>query len=190
MAGEGSGQSEGSGGVAARATDRVRYTSGCPNYGVVGAHVDLTVVDEEVVGDLTQLIEGLLVPVGYGLVRVVAAGHDERDASVAKQQVVQRRVGEHHAQSLLTRGDRFGNTIVFPTLHEHYGMGGRGEQFFLFRRDVADPSYLREVAGHEGEGLVLADLAGPQGPHRLLVEGVARQMIATEALYGDDGPAA
>jgi hypothetical protein len=53
------------------------------------------VVDQEVVGDLSQLVEGLFVPVGYRLVGVVAAGHHERYPRVAQEQVVQRGVGEH-----------------------------------------------------------------------------------------------
>ena len=84
-------------GVASGAPDGVRLPPGDPYHAVVGAHVDGPVVDQEVVGDLPDLLEGLLVPVGYGLVGVVAAGHDERDARVGHQQVVQRGVGEHDA---------------------------------------------------------------------------------------------
>src|SRR5215210_4509894 len=54
--GEVCGQPERCRGVASGATDRVRSSSGRADYGVVAAHVDLTVVDEEVVGDLAQLV--------------------------------------------------------------------------------------------------------------------------------------
>src|SRR5215210_8530187 len=65
------GQSERRRGVASGATDRVLYSCDCTTYGVVAAHVDLTVVDQEVVGDLAELVECFLVPVGDGFVRVV-----------------------------------------------------------------------------------------------------------------------
>src|SRR4028118_282013 len=54
---------------------------------------------------------------------------------------------------------------------------------------VAELPGLREVAGHEREGFVLAHLAAPQGPDRSGVERVAGQGVAAEALDGDDGGA-
>src|SRR5215212_8441316 len=117
------GQPERSRGVATGATDGVWSFSGCTDHSVVAAHVDLPVVDQEVVGDLAQLVQRFLVPICDGLVRVVAAGHDERDARVAQEEVVQRRVREHYAQSALARGDLFGDTGILPTFQEHYGAG-------------------------------------------------------------------
>src|SRR5919107_1077541 len=183
------GQPERCRGVATGATDRVRPSSRCTDHGVVAAHVDLTVVDEEVVGDFAQLIQRFLVAIGDGLVRVVAAGHDERDARVAQKQVVQRRVSEHHAQGFLARGYLFGDTGTLPTFQEYYGACRRGEQRLFVRGDEADLTYLSEAACHEREGLVLAHLAAPQGPYSLLVERVAGQMVTAETLYGDDSPA-
>ena len=85
-------------------------------------------MDQEVVGDLPDLLEGLLVPVGDGLVGVVAAGHDERDARIGHQQVVQRGVGEHDAQGALARGHCLGDPAIIPALEEHYGPRRRGEE--------------------------------------------------------------
>ena len=45
-----------------------------------------------------QALERVVVAVGDRLVGDVAAGHHERRARVGEQQVVQRRVGEHHAE--------------------------------------------------------------------------------------------
>src|SRR5215204_5142821 len=114
------GQPERCRGVATGATDRVRTSSRCTDHGVVAAHVDLTVVNQEVVGDLAQLIQRFLVAIGDGLVRVVAAGHKKRDARIAQEEVVQRRVREHYAQSALARGDLFGDTGILPTFQQHY----------------------------------------------------------------------
>ena len=147
-------------------------------------------MDQEEVGDVAELLEGLLVPVGYGLVGVVAAGHHERDAGVAQEQVVQRGVGEHDAQSVLARGHVFGHVAALPALQEHYGAGRRGEKLLLFRVLSAQLAHLFEIPGHEREGLVLAHLAATQGPHRPLVERVAGEVVASESLDGDDGPPA
>ena len=47
------------------------------------------------------------------------------------------------------------------------------------------PRHLH-VGDHEGEGLVVARLAAPELGHRVVVGRVARQVIATDALHGED----
>ena len=47
---------------------------------------------------------------------------------------------------------------------------------------------MSEILSHERERFVLAHLAAPEGPHRPLVERVAGEVVASEALDGDDGP--
>src|SRR5215212_7646876 len=116
-------------------------------------------MDEEVVGDLAELIQRLPVAVGDGFVGVVAAGHYERDARLAQEQVVKRRIREHHTQRFLAWGDLFGDAGTLQALQEHYGTGWRGEQRLFLGRDAADLMYLFQVTGHEREGLVLAHLA-------------------------------
>src|SRR5918998_4414381 len=148
-------------GVAAGAPDLVHLPTHDPYHAVVAAHVDGTVVDQEVVGDLSQLLGGLLVPVGYGLVGVVAARHHERDTRVVQQQVVQRGVSEHDAQGVLPRSHLLGYLAAWQALQEHYRARRGGEQLLFFGPYPAELSRLLEVAGHEREGLVLAHLATP-----------------------------
>ena len=57
-------------------------------------------------------------------------------------------------------------------------------------RHLADLLHHAEVGRHEREGLVLPDLPGPQLADGLLVASVADQVIAAEALEGDDTAAA
>src|SRR5919199_1876815 len=59
-----------------------------PHHTIVAAHVDGPVVDQEEVGYVPKLLEGFLVPIGYGLVGAVAAGHHERYPRIVQQQVV------------------------------------------------------------------------------------------------------
>src|SRR3712207_1025735 len=66
--------------VASGAPDGIHPPSGYSHHAIVGAHVDEPIVHQEVVGDVPDLLEGLLVSVGYGLVGVVAAGHHQRDS--------------------------------------------------------------------------------------------------------------
>src|ERR687893_612786 len=82
--------------VSPGAPDRIYLSPGYPHHAVVGAHVYGSVVDQEVVGDDPDLLKGLLVSVGYGLVGVVAAGHHERYPGVVQEQMVQRGVGQHY----------------------------------------------------------------------------------------------
>ena len=66
---------------------------------VVGAGLDRAVVHAEQVGDLVQPSESIVVAVGDRLVGDVGAGHHQRvTGEVRQQQVVQRRVRQHHAE--------------------------------------------------------------------------------------------
>src|SRR5829696_4117254 len=92
VTGEPPGESQRRRRVAARAPEWIGSPRGYLKHAVVAARVDGAVVHEKVVRYVAELLERLLVPVRDRLVGVVAAGHDEGDARVAKQQVVQRRV--------------------------------------------------------------------------------------------------
>src|SRR4028119_1590464 len=176
--------------VAAGAPEGRGSARGYPNHAVVATGVDGTVVDEKEIGYLAELHKRLVVAVGDRLVRVVAAGHYERDARIPQQQVVQRRVREHHPERRLARGDLVDDPTLFATPQEDYGAGRGSEEGLFLMGYVAEFPHLHEVAGHEREGFVLAHLAAPQGPDRSGVERVAGQMVATEALDGDDGACA
>ena len=91
--GEATAQPERCGSVSAGTPNRIRPSSGGPHHGIVTAHMDFAVVNQEVVGDLAQLLERFFILVSNGLVGVVPAGHHERDTRVAQQQVMERRVG-------------------------------------------------------------------------------------------------
>ena len=86
---------------------------------VLAAPVDRTVVAEERVGDPAEPLARLVVVVGDRLVRAVAARHHERSAEVGEQQVVERRVREHHAEPRAARRDRRSDRRVRAPAHEH-----------------------------------------------------------------------
>ena len=93
-------------------------TADCPHHAIVAAGVDEAVVREEAVGDRVELRESFVVAVGDRLVRAVAAGHHEGDARVVQQEVMQGRVGEHHAESCLARARLLGDAGVRPPVEQ------------------------------------------------------------------------
>ena len=120
------------------------------------------------------------------LVGHVAAGHDERHADVGQQQVVQRRVGEHHAELARARRDataRRGASARRGAMT--IGRARRGERAVV--RCASSTSASRSASrDHQRERPVLAVLAGPQPRDRGLVVGAAREVEAADALDGDD----
>ena len=106
------GQREARGHVAARAAQHQRLgtqPAQRAHHRVVGARLDRAVVDEEQVGDAAQPRHRVVVAVGDRLVGDVAAGHHQRLAHVGQQQVVQRRVGQHHPEVRRARRHRLGH---------------------------------------------------------------------------------
>ena len=92
------GQRQRLGHVPARAAQQQRAPADRAHDRVVGARADRAVVHEDVVGDARQALDRVVVAVGDRLVGDVAAGHHQRRRGVGRQQVVQRRVGQHHAE--------------------------------------------------------------------------------------------
>ena len=86
--------------VPARTADHPYSPVDDPDHGVVVSRIDLAIVKEKAVCDGTEPQHGLVVVLGDRLFAHVAAGHDERRRYGAHEQVVHRRVRQHHAQLL------------------------------------------------------------------------------------------
>jgi hypothetical protein len=130
-------------------------------------------VEQEEVGDAAQPRERVLVLVGDRLVGDVAARHHQRDADVGEQQVMQRRVREHHAELGRPRGDRRRHLQVEAPDDDR--PRGRAQ----LRRPV-------DRAHHQRERPVLAVLARAQARDHLLVVRPAREVESADALDRDD----
>ncbi len=71
---------------------------------VVDAACDWALADEKDIGDAREPVEGVVVLVRDGLARPIGAGHDQqRRRAGREQQVMQRRVGQHHAVVAVVR---------------------------------------------------------------------------------------
>ena len=99
--------------VAARAADQQRRLADLGRQRahdrVVDPGLDRAVVDEEGVGDLAEPGERVSVVVGDRLVGDVARGQHQRDSGVGGEQVMKRRVGQHHAEVGRARRDLLGD---------------------------------------------------------------------------------
>ena len=128
----------------------------------------------------------VVVLVGDRLVGHVAARHNERLAHVGHQQMVERRVGQHHAELRRARRHRRRHARVRAPRRQHDRARGRQQQLLrgLAHRDQV--ARHRGIGGHQRERLVLAVLSRAELRHRILVSGQAGEMEAAEALDRDD----
>jgi hypothetical protein len=126
-------------------------------------------VDEEQVRDGAQAAPGVLVAVGDRLVGDVAAGEDERRAGVAGEQVVQRRVRQHHAELPVPRGDGGGHRRVRTARREDDRPLDRREQDLRFRETSTSARAAPNAPRRAGRTAVLAVLAGAEPGDRLFV---------------------
>ena len=140
-----------------------------PHHRVVGARVDRPVVQQQQVGDPGQALERVLVLEGDRLVGDVAAGHHERHARVGEQQVVQRRVREHHPELAGARRDRLRDGRAGRRGASTIGRVARAQQPLLLGAQLHQRRRRGDVGHHQRERLVLAVLARPQRRHRALV---------------------
>ena len=153
----------------------------------------MPVVPKPGVGDATKALEGVVVVRDDRLAGEVAARHDQylrtgRISGQAEQQMMHRRVGDHHADVGMGRGDRVRQSQQWSgalakqhdrspiVLQESaFGVVGVGEQV-----------HSREVGHHHRERFVAPILAFAQGGDRDIIGRVAGQVVAAETLHGDD----
>ncbi len=182
----GSGSSDGH--VAARAAQQLRPSGRHAHDRVVGPRLDRAVVQEEEVGDGGEPVARVLVAVGDRLVGGVAARHHERLPHAREQEVVERRVGEHHAQVPRRRSHRLRHGRRRPPARQHDRPPRRAQQLALRGLQRHQLERGVHVASHQCEGLVLAVLACAQLGHGEAVAGPAGEMEAAQPLHGDDRP--
>ena len=147
-------------------------------------------MDEEQVGDVAQPSHGVVVEVRDRLVGHVRARHDQRLADVGEQDVVQRRVGEHHAEVGRARGDGGGDRRPGAARGEDDRPRASGQHRLVGCAQLNELTRGRDRRHHQRKRLVLAMLARPQPRHRLLVGGPAGQVVSADPLDRNDRPAA
>ncbi len=171
-----------------RATPPAELDYACDR--VVGAHVDRAIVHEKRVGDRAEALERVLVLVRDRLLRSVPARHHQRRhaarGDVCHQQVVQRRVGEHHAELARMRCDLRRNLGRLATLGQNDRPRAALQQHPLRLVDPNQPARRAHVGDHQRERPPFAVLARAECAHAVPRIGAAREVIAAKALDGDD----
>ena len=140
---------------------------------------------QERVGDLAEPSPGLVVLVCDRLVRAIAARHHQSATELREQEMVERRVRQHHPEPRRLGRDRRRDRSIGTPPDEHDRPLARVEESCLVLVEVCQPLGL---VGHHRERLVLAELARAQPGDRGLVGGVAGEVIAAEPLDGEDRP--
>jgi hypothetical protein len=83
----------GGGGGAARAPDGARFFSFHQVNAVIVAGMDVTIVQQEVIGNAVKSAQGLVVILADRLLAQVATGHDQRSCRMVEEDMVQGRIG-------------------------------------------------------------------------------------------------
>jgi hypothetical protein len=168
---------------------------------VVDAGDDFAVVHEIRIGDALQSRQRLAVVAHDGLAAGVGAGHDQSQSlrhgepirscrasgRFVEEQELDRRARQHRAEFGETRRDAGQRGVAALALpQQHHRPLARFEQCAL---GLAHPGVVRDgrrIREHHGEGLLLAVLALAQARHGFGVGRIADEMVAAEALDGDD----
>ena len=136
---------------------------------VVRGRFDLPVVQEEEVGDASELLERVAVAVSDGLVGEIARGHHQRSTHLGEEQVMQGGVRQDQAHERVAGRDaggdgasRRGAAPGRSAARSRRGGPGRPRE----QRDLVRG---REIADHHREGLLVALL-----PPAQLRDGVPR----------------
>ena len=176
------------GGVAARPADDRLASGDDAGHGVVVARPDLPVVDEEAVGEPGEPRERVLVVGRQRLVGQVAGGQDDRAADRLEQEVVERRVGQEHAQAPVAGGHGGRDARVGRPGVPRAGRSvvRAGEDRPLQGAEPAQGGGRTRVADHHRERLRPAPLAVAEAADRRIVGGVAGEVVAAESLDRDD----
>ena len=172
-------QKQGLRGIAAAAPQEIVLAVKDPKQGVVAPGDNVPVVHQETVSDPFQLLQGLPVVVHHGTVRPVGAGHHQ-GVEALHQQVVQRRIGQHHAQIPVLTEIR-ADSVLFP--QQHNGPTVAGQTLLLLGRELAQRADCLHTAAHQGKGLFVPVFPPAQLPQGLLPVDFTGQVEATQSLH-------
>jgi hypothetical protein len=121
--------------------------------------VDRAIVGEEEIGDRRQPLECLIVAVDDRLIGDVAARHHQRPAAPGEQQLVERRVGEDHAELPKPRCHPGGQRGRGSAGGEDDGALVGRQKSLLDGAEIYQRPRRRDRRDHHRERLVLAVLA-------------------------------
>ncbi len=144
---------------------------------------------QEEIGNRGQPFEGFNLARNDRLAGDVAAGRNNRKAELPHQQMMDRRVGQQHAEPRIAGRDCLRYQLSGPP-QKHDRPRRPGEQRCLDRSNLAVFADLGERGKHHREGLVRPALTGTKPLHRRLVACIGEKMKSADPLQRDDRPLA
>jgi len=105
--------------------------------GIISAHVDSAIVQQEVVSNPAELSQGNGVRKADRFVRDVAAGHYQRLFETSQEKLMQRRIRQHEAEVVNSRSYGGGDPTVFPSLQQHNRSLQRAQQRCFGNSNIA-----------------------------------------------------
>ena len=129
-------------------------------------------------------MQRVFVLVGDRLARTIRAGHHQNfGRACGKQQMMQRRVGQHHAELVIFRR----NSRQFGLRRrEDDGPGDGFHQGFRLGRKVDQAARDLDILHHQGERFFLSEFSGAQGGDSFCIFRVAGQMVAAQSLHSQN----
>ena len=158
--------------------------------GIIEGAGDRQVVHQEGIGEAGQPLQRLRRGDAERLAAPVAAGGHQGAAHRLRQQLVQTRGRQHHAQGGAAGGDRFPGAVAVGEAapQQHDRRGGVAQGPLLGGRHLHHSLQLAGIEQEQGEGFARTLFALPQARHRLALAGVHQQLEAPHALQGQDAP--
>ena len=114
-------------GVPARPSEDEFPPQDHPEDGIVDVPDDRPVVDQKEIRDAGQSRQGLPLIDADRFVRQIAAGCDDGELEFPHQQMMERRVGEHHSQIGIVGSQVSGDNRVCPSVRWRRTIGDSGE---------------------------------------------------------------
>src|SRR5215510_6725542 len=159
------GEGDRQGHVAPRTAQEKGDSVDAPRYRVVAADLDRAIVSQKEIRNAAQPVHGVAIFEGDRLVAPIPTRHDQREVDSSEEQMLERRVGQHHAEMTQSRSHLIGHALTCPQgtpWQKHDGARGRLEQSRLRIRDDAESACRLEAAHHHGQRLRIARLATSQ----------------------------
>ena len=124
-------------------------------------------------------------PVPIGGMPSIISGTGPCGVSPLKEQIMQRRIGEHDAQALVVGCDRWRNGDSDAFAQQDDRAAWRGEERSFIIRYMTELLCSLEIAHHDRKGLHVASLALAQLCHRAFIRRIAGEVKAAESLDRD-----
>ena len=169
--------------VSARPANRQLDPECHAHHRIISGSMDRPVVAQHAIHEVRQSLQRVAVGIRDRFVSTVSGGEDQRPR--VHEEVVQRRVGEHHADRGLTWGNGGRESGLGTALQQHDWMRRRCEEVSLRRGNGGQLAGGRHVTHQYGQRLFGSALPLTQEPHGGVIVRATGYVKATDPLHRD-----